>query len=76
MTTFWPIIEVIWWTGLAPWEVEFPFPGSLISTLLEMTQSLRIVIRSDLTAASIYDKNSIGPSFRIFDKFVPSGVLQ
>ena len=24
------IIEMIWWTGLAPWEFEFPFPGSLI----------------------------------------------
>ena len=24
------IIEVIWWSGLAPWEFEFPFPGSLI----------------------------------------------
>jgi len=23
---------MIWWTGLAPWECEFPFPGSLIST--------------------------------------------
>ena len=22
--------EMIWWTGLAPWEFEFPFPGSLI----------------------------------------------
>ena len=22
------------WTGLAPWEFEFPFPGSLISTFL------------------------------------------
>ena len=28
------IIEMIWWTGLAPWEFEFPFPGILISTLL------------------------------------------
>ena len=26
------IIEMIWWTGLAPREFEFPFPGSLIST--------------------------------------------
>ena len=26
------IIELIWWTGLAPWEIEFPFPGGLIST--------------------------------------------
>ena len=25
------MIEMIWWTGLAPWEFEFPFPGSLIS---------------------------------------------
>ena len=28
------IIEMIRWTGLAPWEIEFPFPGSLISTFL------------------------------------------
>ena len=27
------IIVVIRWTGLAPWEFEFPFPGSLTSTL-------------------------------------------
>ena len=26
------IIVMIWWTGLAPWEFEFPFPGSLTST--------------------------------------------
>ena len=25
------MIEMIWWTGLAPWEFEFPFSGSLIS---------------------------------------------
>ena len=25
---------MIWWTGLAPWELELPFPGSLISTFL------------------------------------------
>ena len=28
------IIEMIWWTGLAPWEFEFSFPGSLTSTFL------------------------------------------
>ena len=36
------IIGMIWWTGLAPWEIEFPFPGSLISTFLwcrRLTQS-------------------------------------
>ena len=28
------IIEMIWWTGLAPWEFEFLFPGSFMSTFL------------------------------------------
>ena len=28
------IIEVIWCTGLAPWEFEFPFPCSFTSTFL------------------------------------------
>ena len=28
------IIEMIWWTGLALWEFEFPFPGSLTFTFL------------------------------------------
>jgi len=26
------IIVMIRWTGLAPWEFELPFPGSLTST--------------------------------------------
>jgi hypothetical protein len=29
------IIEVIRWTGLAPWEFELPVPGSLTSSFLE-----------------------------------------
>ena len=28
------IIVMIRWTGLAPWEFEFPLPGSLASTFL------------------------------------------
>jgi len=28
------IIAMIRWTGLVPWEFEFPFPGSLTSTFL------------------------------------------
>ena len=28
------IIVTIRWTGLAPWEFEFPFPGSFTSTFL------------------------------------------
>jgi len=31
------IIEKIWWTGLAPWEIDFSFAGSLISTFTEET---------------------------------------
>jgi len=30
------IIVMIRWTGLAPWEFEFPFPGSLASTFLSI----------------------------------------
>ena len=33
LTTYWSSFEIIWWTGLASWEFEFPFPGSLIFTL-------------------------------------------
>ena len=28
------IIVMIRWTGLAPWEFEFPFPGSRTSTFI------------------------------------------
>ena len=31
------IIEMIWWTGLAPWEFDFHFPDSLASTVLDST---------------------------------------
>ena len=31
------IVVMIRWTGLAPWECEFPFPGSLVSTFLGPT---------------------------------------
>jgi len=32
------IHRCFWWTGLAPWEFEFPFPGSLISTFLGVAE--------------------------------------
>jgi len=35
------IIEMSWWTGLAPWEFEFPFPGRLLSTFPAMKKSIR-----------------------------------
>ena len=34
------IIVLIRWTGLAPGEFEFPFPGSLTSTFLKQATSL------------------------------------
>ena len=34
------IIVMIRWTGLAPWEFEFPFPGSRISTVLGKGRTL------------------------------------
>jgi hypothetical protein len=33
------IIEMIRWTGLAPWKFEFSFPGSLAFTFLEGGES-------------------------------------
>ena len=37
------IIVMVRWTGLAPWEFEFPFPGSLTSTFLG-PQTQRVLI--------------------------------
>jgi len=34
------IIEMIRWTGLAPWAFAYPFPGSLTSTFLATTRLL------------------------------------
>ena len=33
-----PIIEMVKWTGLAPWEFEIPFPCSSLSTFLELSR--------------------------------------
>ena len=38
-------IEMIWWTGLVPRELESPFPGSLMSTFLV---GVPMVVLSDL----------------------------
>ena len=35
------IIDTIWWSGLAPWEYEFPFPGSLVSASRNPTPCAR-----------------------------------
>ena len=36
------VIVMIRWTGLAPWEFESPFPGSLTSTFLERMQDIQL----------------------------------
>ena len=35
---------MIKWTGLAPWEFEFPFPGSITSTFLVDNYILQYVM--------------------------------
>ena len=40
------IVVMTWWTGLAPWEFEFPFPGSRISTFLGMEENWALEFRS------------------------------
>jgi len=39
------INEMIWWTGLAPWEFEFPFAGSLILTFLVRLLNMGALLR-------------------------------
>ena len=36
------IIEMIWWTGLAPLEISVPFPGSLTSIFQVCPTKLRV----------------------------------
>ena len=40
------IIDMIWWTGLAPCEFEFPFPGSLMSTFLRGLVDVQARVRT------------------------------
>ena len=43
------IIVMIRWTGLAPWEFEFPFPGSLTSTFLPRKQASSVTPTAFMT---------------------------
>ena len=40
------MIEMIRWTGLAPWEFEFPFQGSLTSTFVTRLAGENELIRA------------------------------
>ena len=42
------IIEMIWWTGLAPWVFEIPFAGSLISTFLPQDKAIWRAVPGEL----------------------------
>ena len=60
------IIVMIRWTSVAPWEFEFPFPGSLTSTFLESnsTSSVTPVVESntsDLRWAGLVKNYSNAP---------------
>jgi len=50
------IIVMIRWTGLAPWDFEFPFLGSLTSTFLQASVTLpyAIAIGGALVVAASY----------------------
>ena len=72
LTTYWSestqSSSWFWWTGLAPWGVEFPFPGSLTSTFLERRQRAS---RAVLTLQSTRD----APRRCAESGYTPTGVL-
>ena len=53
------IIVMIWWTGLAPWEFEFPFPGSLTSTFLMAVDDLLALLRLACPSSNPYRGTSL-----------------
>ena len=62
------IIVIIGWTGLAPWEFEISFPGSLISRTLHVVidflwRSNRVIFLRDLHRTSIHGKYSVSSIF-------------
>jgi len=60
------IFVMIWWTGLAPWEFEFPLPGSLTSTLHDVCVTLRLFsVHRDLRHTAGYE-GEISPSLSSF----------
>ena len=48
------IIVMIRWTGLASWEFEFPFPGSLTSIYLPKLLSLSLYPNSPLCLGQVF----------------------
>ena len=56
---------MIWWTGLASWEFEFPFPGSLTSTFLVVGRDLK-KLRAALGLVSGLGFMSQGLGFKVW----------
>jgi len=54
------IIVMIRWTGLAPWEFEFPFPGSLTSTSL--VSEISVFAGADLSGRVV---GAVHPGHRV-----------
>ena len=57
------VIVMIRWTGLAPWEFELPFPGSLTSTFLASAKShhRKSVLLAQLVARAVDGVLPLGP---------------
>jgi len=51
---------MIRWTGLAPWECEFPFPGSLTSTFL-----VQVVLKPLAVPNMQFQRNSLTHSLTL-----------
>jgi len=62
------IIEMIRWTGLAPWEFEFPFPSSRMSTFFlhpkASSRTQEAQIRQDQGGALLRDHTYQSPPER------------
>ena len=57
------VVMMVGWTGLAPWDFEFPFPGSLTSTFLSETDTILAPFR-DPVPCLFYPKAVQGSGFR------------
>ena len=56
------------WTGLAPWDFEFPFPGSLTSTFLAGEGHIHGAGQLDPPAAAL----RVGPQRPHYPRHPPS----
>ena len=71
------IIVMIWWTGLAPGEFEFPFPGSLISHWIRSCDRLRVVWLNGRGTTRAEDaqgkptQSHISPSILVYENTTP-----